>query len=54
MNIANELDPSAIYASDEDGAGRGRSTYAPARMVRVVLYGYWAGIQFAQASGPDV
>ena len=37
------LDLSAIHAWYEGGDGRGQSAYAPAMMVRVLLYGYATG-----------
>ena len=42
--VVKQLDLSAIYESYEEGDGRGQSAYAPAMMVRVLLYGYCRGI----------
>src|SRR6266852_9470254 len=39
-----EMDLDEIYASYEEKDGRGQSAYAPAMMVRVLLYGYCTGI----------
>lgn len=44
VDVVNALDLSAIYASYEAGDGRGQSAYAPAMMVRVLLYGYATGV----------
>ena len=42
--VVSALDLSAIYASYEAGDGRGLSAYAPAMMLRVLLYGYATGV----------
>jgi transposase len=39
-DIVKQLDLSAIYASYDEKDGRGLSAYAPAMMVRMLLYGY--------------
>lgn len=44
VDVVNALDLGAIYASYEEKDGRGQSAYAPAMMVRVLLYGYCTGI----------
>jgi transposase len=44
VDVVNALDLGAIYASYEAGDGRGQSAYAPAIMVRVLLYGYARGV----------
>ena len=44
VDVVETLDLSAIHASYEAGDGRGQSAYAPAMMVRVLLYGYATGI----------
>ena len=44
MDVVSALDLSAIYASYEAKDGRGMSAYAPAMMVRVLLYGYATGV----------
>jgi len=44
VDVVSALDLSAIYASYEAGDGRGQSAYAPAMMVRVLLYGYATGV----------
>ncbi|MGH9486252.1 MAG: IS1182 family transposase [Terriglobales bacterium] len=44
VDVVSALDLSAIYASYEAGDGRGMSAYAPAMMVRVLLYGYATGV----------
>ena len=43
VDVVETVDLSAIYASYEAGDGRGQSAYAPAMMVRVLLYGYATG-----------
>jgi transposase len=43
VDVVETLDLSAIHASYEAGDGRGQSAYAPAMMVRVLLYGYATG-----------
>jgi transposase len=44
LDVVSALDLSAIYASYEARDGRGQSAYAPAMMVRVLLYGYATGV----------
>jgi transposase len=44
VDVVETLDLSAIHASYDAGDGRGQSAYAPAMMVRVLLYGYATGI----------
>src|SRR5664279_2328219 len=44
VDVVETLDLSAIHASYDAGDGRGQSAYAPALMVRVLLYGYATGI----------
>ena len=39
VDVVSALDLSAIYVSYEERDGRGMSAYAPAMMVRVLLYG---------------
>lgn len=43
-DVVNALDLDAIYLSYNEKDGRGMSAYAPAMMVRVLLYGYATGI----------
>jgi transposase len=43
-DVVNALDLDAIYASYNEKDGRGMSAYAPAMMVRVLLYGYATGV----------
>ena len=43
-DVVNALDLEAIYASYGEKDGRGMSAYAPAMMVRVLLYGYATGV----------
>jgi transposase len=43
-DVLNALDLEAIYASYSEKDGRGMSAYAPAMMVRVLLYGYATGV----------
>jgi transposase len=43
VDVVEALDLSAIHASYDAGDGRGQSAYAPAMMVRVLLYGYATG-----------
>jgi len=43
VDLVEALDLSAIHASYDAGDGRGQSAYAPAMMVRVLLYGYTTG-----------
>jgi transposase len=44
VDVVNALDLDAIYASYNEKDGRGMSAYAPAMMVRVLLYGYATGV----------
>ena len=44
VDVVSALDLSAIYVSYADKDGRGMSAYAPAMMVRVLLYGYATGV----------
>jgi len=44
VDVVSALDLSAIYASYDDKDGRGGSAYAPAMMLRVLLYGYATGV----------
>ena len=44
VDVVWALDLGGIYASYEAGDGRGQSAYAPAMMVRVLLYGYATGV----------
>ena len=44
VDVVSALDLSAILASYEAKDGRGMSAYAPAMMVRVLLYGYATGV----------
>jgi transposase len=44
VDVVGALELSAIYGSYEEGDGRGLSAYAPAMMVRVLLYGYATGV----------
>jgi hypothetical protein len=43
-DVVNALDLDAIYLSYNEKDGRGMSAYAPAMMLRVLLYGYATGI----------
>ena len=43
-DVVRQLDLGEIYASYEEGDGRGQSAYAPLMMVRVLLYGYCTGV----------
>src|SRR5271167_3696407 len=43
-DVVNALDLEGIYASYSEKDGRGMSAYAPAMMVRVLLYGYATGV----------
>ena len=43
-DVVNALDLEAIYSSYSEKDGRGMSAYAPAMMVRVLLYGYATGV----------
>ena len=44
VDVVSALDLSAIYASYDEKDGRGQSAYAPAMMVRILLYGYATGV----------
>ena len=44
VDVVSALDLSAIYGSYDEKDGRGQSAYAPAMMVRVLLYGYATGV----------
>lgn len=44
LDVVSALDLSAIYASYEEKDRRRQSAYAPAMMVRVLLYGYTTGV----------
>lgn len=44
VDVVNALDLGAIYGSYDENDGRGQAAYAPAMMVRVLLYGYCKGI----------
>src|SRR2546426_10112263 len=41
--VGEALDLSAIYATYEEGDGRGLAAYDPRMMVRLLVYGYWRG-----------
>jgi transposase len=43
-DVVNALDLDAIYLSYSEKDGRGMAAYAPAMMVRVLLYGYATGV----------
>src|SRR5271154_3524148 len=43
-DVVNALDLEGIYASYSEKDGRGMSAYAPAMMVRMLLYGYATGV----------
>jgi transposase len=43
VDVVDALDLSAIHASYDEKDGRGQAAYAPAMMVRVLLYGYCTG-----------
>ena len=43
-DVVSALDLEGIYASYNEKDGRGMSAYAPAMMVRVLLYGYATGV----------
>ena len=43
-DVVSVLDPEAIYSSCSEKNGCGISSYAPAMMVRVMLYGYATGV----------
>jgi transposase len=42
--VVEALDLSAIYATYEEGDGRGLAAYDPRMMVRVLIYGYCRGV----------
>jgi transposase len=44
LDVVNALDLGAIYFSYNEKDGRGLSAYAPAMMVRLLLYGYATGV----------
>ena len=44
LDVVSALDLSAIYKSYQDKDGRGQAAYAPEMMVRLLLYGYAAGV----------
>jgi transposase len=44
VDVVDVMDLGAIYASYDEKDGRGQAAYAPAMMVRVLLYGYCTGI----------
>ncbi len=44
VDVVSALDLSAVYVSYDEKDGRGQSAYAPAMMVRVLLYGYATGV----------
>jgi transposase len=44
VDVVEALDLSAIYSSYNEKDGRGMSAYAPAMMVRMLLYGYATGV----------
>jgi transposase len=44
VDVVDALDLEAIHASYDEKDGRGQAAYAPAMMVRVLLYGYCTGI----------
>src|SRR5260370_23753000 len=44
VDVVDALNLGAIYASYDEKDGRGQAAYAPAMMVRVLLYGYCKGI----------
>jgi transposase len=43
VDVVEALDLGAIYASYDEKDGRGQAAYAPAMMVRLLLYGYCTG-----------
>jgi len=43
-DVVESLDLGALYSSYEEKDGRGQAAYAPALMVRLLLYGYCRGI----------
>jgi transposase len=43
VDVVDALDLSAIHVSYDEKDGRGQAAYAPAMMVRVLLYGYCTG-----------
>ncbi|HEY6351476.1 MAG TPA: IS1182 family transposase [Candidatus Angelobacter sp.] len=44
VDVVESLDLRAVYGSYEEKDGRGQAAYAPALMVRLLLYGYCRGI----------
>jgi transposase len=44
VDVVDALDLGAIQASYDEKDGRGQAAYAPAMMVRVLLYGYCTGV----------
>ena len=44
LDVVSALDLSAIYTSYQEKDGRGQAAYAPEMMVRLLLYGYAAGV----------
>jgi transposase len=44
VDVVSALDLSAIYKSYQEKDGRGQAAYAPALMVRLLLYGYATGV----------
>ena len=44
LDVVSALDLSAIFTSYQDKDGRGQAAYAPAMMVRLLLYGYATGV----------
>lgn len=45
VDVVEGLDLGALYASYDEKDGRGQAAYAPAMMLRVLLYGYCKGIR---------
>jgi transposase len=55
VDVVDALDLSAIHVSYDEKDGRGQAAYAPAMMVRVLLYGLLHGdLQLAQDPGEDL
>lgn len=44
IDVVSELDLSAIYTSYQEKDGRSQAAYAPAMIVRLLLYGYTTGV----------
>jgi transposase len=44
VDVVSALDLSAIYRSYQEKDGRGQAAYAPAMMIRLLLYGYANGV----------